>query len=749
MSLCLGVNIMDIKVKKIGIKSKVLSLFLFISLIIFLSSVFLSISSLQKAKTTTLNVGNTILLEQSKEYYKSYLISQKETLQLLIQTIEDDVKNLRAYTKKLYENYLLFNTKQYWNHEEHLIHLPNNQLIEKETDKSTLWSPTWMNVNKKVLEKIEISAYLNEYFEPLLNRNDNTIANYFLGKEGFLRYYPRVNMLDLFPSDFSTIDDIYFLPATPKYNPEKKLKWTPLYKDPAGQGLMISAIAPVYVENDFIGVVGTDMTLNKLVNSYIKENETRYSILLDENFKPIALPTKALKDIYNKDKVDEKLISKSLLTFDSNFKEVFNLIKNDNYGFKKVVLSDKVIYLNFVRLDSLNWIYANVLNEEELLSVTNTLEHQIDNLIDDLIKSSTLAIVILLIILIFIILYLINRFLSPILKLTEVTKTISQGNIDEEININAKDEIKILIDNFKSMQESIIKQQKELKVFNEELQLKVYERTEELEESNTELQSTINNLKLMQEQLIESEKMASLGGLVAGVAHEINTPVGIGLTGATHLIDVNKRVNKKYEKNELSEEEFKSFLDDSNNISIQIVKNLERTAGLIRSFKQVAVDQSSEEKREFELVEYLKEILLSLDSVINKTKVKIDIEIEEKIWINSYAGAYSQIFTNLIINSMKHAYEDDEVGSIIIRVVREEEIIKIEYKDDGKGIPKKNMKKIFDPFFTTNKEKGGTGLGLNIIYNLVTSTLQGNIKCESIEKEGTIFTITIPNIFKD
>ena len=727
---------------KFGIKNKSLLFFSMIFLILIFISIYIGISSLYEAKKSTIKTGNELLINQTKEFYLKYTHLQKETLKMLIKNIEADVYNLQDFTKKLYLNKDIIDTRKYWNYKEHLIHLPNNQLTEKTSDISTLWTPTWMKVDELVLKKIEISSYLNEYFEPLLNRNINTVANYFLGTEGFLRYYPRVNMLELFPSDFRTIDDIYFLPATPKFNPEKKLLWTPLYEDPAEQGLMISAIAPVYVNDNFIGVVGTDLTLKNLLKNLLKENEQGYSILLDSSFKPIALSKNAINEIYKKNNTE--LSNKTLLDYKSNFKKLFKEINKTESGFERIVLNNKEMYISFSKLKGLGWIYADILYADEIFKVTKELSTNIDSIIDKSVEKFLLPLILFFVIFAFIISMAINKFLMPLIELSDITKIIARGDINKKIKLESKDEIGILISNFKVMQKSIIKQQKELKKFNDNLKQEVFDRTLQLEESNDELEETISNLKQTQSKLIESEKMASLGGLVAGVAHEINTPVGIGLTGISYLVDITDEIILKYNNNDMSKEEFEEYLEDSKDIQRQINSNLIRTAALVRSFKQTSVDQTHEEIREFYLKEYISGVLLSISNITKKTNININVDCDAGVKIKSYPGAFSQIISNLVINSIRHGFKEKENGKINISILLESNSIKLIYKDNGKGIPKENINKIFEPFFTTNREHGGTGLGLNIIYNIVTSKLKGTINCHSEENKGIEFVVILP-----
>ena len=290
-----------------------------------------------------------------------------------------------------------------------------------------------------------------------------------------------------------------------------------------------------------------------------------------------------------------------------------------------------------------------------------------------------------------------------------------------------------------------------LKKDKEALEDQVKERTkqiahqkDEIESQRDELEQTLDNLKQTQNQLVESEKMAALGGLVAGVAHEINTPVGIGVTAVSSLIEDTRRMAELYKKDQISRGDFKEFLQATNNSGKLIQKNLERTASLVQSFKQVSVDQSTEQQREFNLKSYLEDVIRSLYPKFKRRDIDINIDCDEELQLNSYPGVFAQIFTNLVLNSITHGFkEEKKKGVIDILVKQEDEQLNIEYKDNGEGIPQEILPKIFDPFFTTDQSKG-TGLGLNIVYNLVTQKLKGSIKCDSEEGKGVVFRIVVP-----
>ncbi|MEH2296427.1 trifunctional serine/threonine-protein kinase/ATP-binding protein/sensor histidine kinase [Nostoc sp.] len=269
------------------------------------------------------------------------------------------------------------------------------------------------------------------------------------------------------------------------------------------------------------------------------------------------------------------------------------------------------------------------------------------------------------------------------------------------------------------------------------LEQKVTERTQELSQA-------LKDLKVTQKQLVESEKMAALGGLVAGVAHEINTPVGTSITVASTLADETRSFIRAVEQGQLKRSVLNNYLEIAKESTDLILSNLNRAGELVQSFKQVAVDQTSLEHRTFFVKQYLEEIVISLNPKLKQACHTLIVTGDETLTINSYPGALAQIFTNLVMNSLTHAYQLHESGQLRIQVKPEGEAIVIQYSDDGCGIPPENLNKIFEPFFTTARQKGGSGLGLHIVYNLITQKLQGTINVHSEVEKGTLFTVTLP-----
>ena len=266
----------------------------------------------------------------------------------------------------------------------------------------------------------------------------------------------------------------------------------------------------------------------------------------------------------------------------------------------------------------------------------------------------------------------------------------------------------------------------------------------EAQNKASQLAESLSELQQAQQQLVESEKMASLGGLVAGIAHEINTPVGIGVTAASSLQERVTRLRQVFDDKTMKRSDLQQFMDGAQEGVGILLGNLQRAAELVHSFKQVAVDQTSDSPRHFKLKEYLDEVLLSLRPQLKKTQHAVNVDCPAELELYSYPGSLSQVITNLVTNSLIHAFGPDEVGTINISARLEGGRVQMKYSDDGRGISAEHLEKIFEPFFTTRRGQGGSGLGMHVVYNIVKQRLGGQIACDSEPGKGTRFTISIP-----
>jgi signal transduction histidine kinase len=267
---------------------------------------------------------------------------------------------------------------------------------------------------------------------------------------------------------------------------------------------------------------------------------------------------------------------------------------------------------------------------------------------------------------------------------------------------------------------------------------------EKVADRTRELSDALANVSAMQTQMVESEKLAALGSLVAGMAHEINTPVGIAVTAASHLAERTAELRSDWQAGSMKRSTLDRYIENVKDSGHLIMTNLERSNELVQSFKQVAVDQSTEERRTFRVRSYLDDILRSLRPKLKRTPHLVEIDCDPDLTLTSYPGALAQVLTNLVLNSVVHAYAEGVSGRITVAAASHGGGVRLDYSDDGRGIPDELRQHIFEPFFTTRRAAGGSGLGLHIVYNLVTQRLGGTIAVETAAGKGTRFTVDIP-----
>lgn len=339
--------------------------------------------------------------------------------------------------------------------------------------------------------------------------------------------------------------------------------------------------------------------------------------------------------------------------------------------------------------------------------------------------------------------FLLNYLISPILKSAEAAKKIANGHWDTAIETESSRirEIHTLVHGFNAMSLKINESFTELLAAQYEIKNLHANEKKKLE---LLISAKTEELKHAMKELIEKEKLASLGSLVSGIAHEINTPLGVAVSAGSFLEDQLKRSHQSLTTGKMTKADLVDNMSSINEGVDIINKNLHRAASLVKSFKQIAVDQNIEEKVDFHPNAYANTILLSLQPALKRGQYKITVNCDPEMKIQNYPGAFSQVITNLIMNSLVHGFSETGEGDIHINIFKESERLILIYSDNGKGIPSDVLPKIFDPFFTTNRTKGGSGLGLNIVYNIVTNLLEGNIKCSSTLGEGTIFKIDMP-----
>lgn len=332
-----------------------------------------------------------------------------------------------------------------------------------------------------------------------------------------------------------------------------------------------------------------------------------------------------------------------------------------------------------------------------------------------------------------------RRITAPLQLLTQAAKKVSQGEYQTKLQIQSPVELVLLSEAFNDMASKVNGAIESLQKLNDELEHRVSERTKTLSETLSYLQRT-------QSELIQREKMAALGELVAGVAHEINTPIGICVTASSHIAHDLKAIKKALETQNLTASMLQEFIDDTDNALALMGSNLSRGSQLINDFKKVAVDQSHDDVRAFLLVEYVRSVANSLSPSLKMKKHRVVVEGQEELEVIHNPGAISQIITNLVMNSVIHGFGERSEGLIHIQVSLSEQAdeVQVLYSDNGVGMDQEQCEKVFNPFYTTRRGSGGSGLGGNIIFNLVTQVLKGSIDVQSELGQGVNFTIRFP-----
>lgn len=293
----------------------------------------------------------------------------------------------------------------------------------------------------------------------------------------------------------------------------------------------------------------------------------------------------------------------------------------------------------------------------------------------------------------------------------------------------------------RSVAAQIRRSEEELRRMNEELESRVASRTSDLVAANETLSGTLERLRETQRQLVEAEKLASLGGLVAGVAHEINTPLGVCLTAASHLAEESRVTRERLARGELTRSQLDAYQNGASEAAEIIVRNLQRADRLVRGFKQTAVDQAVDEIGDVDLEQAVANALALIGPLLRGTPHRIVVDCAETVVVRAPPGALYQIVSNLVLNAVQHAFAQGETGTIAIAVARDGDGISLSVRDDGRGMDEAERSRVFEPFFTTRRGQGGTGLGLHVVYTLATQVLKGRIDCDSTRGRGTCFRV--------
>lgn len=345
-----------------------------------------------------------------------------------------------------------------------------------------------------------------------------------------------------------------------------------------------------------------------------------------------------------------------------------------------------------------------------------------------------------------------QRVLAPISRLQMLIAEIAtEKNFNKRAPATDVEEIQFLSEHINTLLDTIaayidLQHQKEQQILqlNSNLEISVSARTQELAATNAALNSSLQQLQLYQAEMIEQQKMAALGQLVAGIAHEINTPIGIGVTAISMLMEQLKHLENTYQENHLTGKGMKQFLVESQECSDMVFRNLCRAADLISTFKQVAVEQSNVSQQQICLLKVLEDILFTIQPKFKNTHYSVQLICSPDVIVRINVAALQQVIINMVMNSLIHGFDQREQGTIVIEVALHANDCVIAITDDGNGVPPAVVKTIYDPFVTTKRGQGGSGLGMHLVYNLVSMALKGRITLDEQHRPGARFVISFP-----
>ncbi len=355
----------------------------------------------------------------------------------------------------------------------------------------------------------------------------------------------------------------------------------------------------------------------------------------------------------------------------------------------------------------------------------------------------------------FFIVFIVNQLITRhLFRITKYAEGLGGSNLEQELTLSqrykVKDELDGLVDAINAMRINLKNEisklggaENALLVLNSELEAKVHDRTAKLAESNVQLQHSFDDLTLAKDKLVQSEKMASLGQLVAGVAHEVNTPLGICITSITALKEKVEELQLAISNEKLTKSLMISTLGLLTEYQQIIERSLVKAVDLIRSFKSVAVEQHTDPEVEVHLAKHIHDVVNTVKTMFKSKNYHINIEVDETLYLVTYPSAWNQILTNLMVNSHLHGFEGCRKGEISISFTRDNNYLTLLYQDNGKGISDEVKDKVFEPFVTTKRGQGGSGLGMNIVFNLVDAKLGGTIKIIDVE-QGACFQVKVP-----
>ncbi len=706
-------------------KNELLIYTLGLTFVIIILTTAIGVFSTKTAGDDAADATSAVLRIQGENFLVQVASTAAQQQDLLFEQVRNETKKIAFYTAEVYRNPSVFSGNGYWDFNTRVIR-KDGLYVNDISDVSTFHIPSFVTLDNEEKNNIELTAALDFVVPSILDNDKNTVAIYTIDTKGVTRYFPNIVLGELGPPDYDPRSDIYYLPATPENNPEKKVVWSPLYDDVAGRGLMITATAPVYTENGFAGIAAADVLLKSIIESITAYSpiEGSYAFLIDKEGNTVAFPDRAYDDILGRSRASgEGRINLFDHASSKNFLSALKDMRSGSTGFSVFSNEEgKNLFIAYAPLKQTGFSMGVVADEDVILKVVGTLRSDIsDSIRGTIVKLIFPASLFIVFVALIIGIFIANQVVKPVQKLTEGVREIGKGNLDYSIKVQSTNEIGELASSFRQMSRALKKSRQELYEYSQGLEEQVKERTKEL---------TVANSRLRELDRMKSE-------FVSVASHQLRTP----LTATKGYISMILEG---------------SYGDLSENVRVALNKVYASNERLVRIVNDL-LDLSRIESGKFEYTFSKISLPNLLESAVRELNISAEIKNLRILWkipanperftVSADEEKLRQTFLNLLDNAIKYTLK----GHIEIKIVEDSRpgYIRISIKDTGIGISPDEQKKLFEQFVRgkggSHVSASGSGIGLYIAKKIVDDH-HGHIWAESEGPgKGSTFIVTLPS----
>ncbi|MDO8408074.1 MAG: ATP-binding protein [bacterium] len=697
-----------------SLKKEILALMLGLTIITIVATATIGISSIQIAGRDASGASSGILRTQAQTFLTQIATAAAQQQDLLFEKIKDNTNVIASFTASVYGNPELFTDSTYW-HFDNRITRKDGRYLNSASDVSTVHIPSFVDLNETEKHSIERSANLDFLVPDLLKNSPDSVAAYTIDTKGVTRYFPNIVLGSLAPPDYDPRSDIYYKPATPAENPDKKVVWSPLYDDVAGRGLMITVTAPIYSKSHFVGIAATDVLLINIINTitaYRPAEEGSYAFLVDKNAETIAFPDKAYQDILGRSRQVGEVRTNLATTTSADFATLLKGMTNGEEGFGSIHSGERELFIAYAPLKQTGFSMAVVADAAVILKAAGTLNIKISDSVQNNVATRLLpASALILLVAAIIGILQVARIVKPVQELTLGAHEIAKGNFDYKIKTRSKNEIGELSVSFNQMGQALKKSQQEILEYSQGLEKKVAERTQELSSANERQEGLIHFIGHEVKGFLTKAEgaFAALGeGDFGTLPVELKPFVAEALketrNGVTSVSDILKAANQK--KGTITYE--KAPLD----LRVLVIEAVEKARPV-----------AERKKLGFELFTY---------------------ESQSYPFIGDKVQIADHVLRNLIDNAIAYTPK----GSVEVSLKKENSKYLFSVKDSGVGVSREDRAHLFtEGGHGKDSQKvnvHSTGYGLFIAKNVVEAH-GGNIRVESEGSgHGSTFVVELP-----